>query len=1103
MQILKLKGFLFEPSDPAVYDRDSKTVLELCGRLGYKINELIDEYNRFYDEMLEKYAEAYEYMVEHLDEAVAQELGAIVAEQLPAVASDIIQELYGETLEQMVSDILGLKSVTRAYLGVSDLKENGANAIVGDIVETLFYATNGDKGSARYLIVDSLEEGEIANNDTIIKIDDVDKWAKMLPEAIAKSSSFEDLQSATNFAFKNRIDVAVIGINEVDDLIIPFDSEDVNHKISFIGENHSGDMIVSNGTTSVIRVAGQIKQASEATLRNFTFANCTFEKSADFDDSLFGYFCEGGTHEVFTNCIFYGTYLNFTTDRPGNQIEFVTQLEFNHCSFDGAKIYQEFISGSKFLDCNFTADNDDYFQLPLYLKQSDVIIENSYFGGMGIDTLVKIENSNAITILNTSIESISNTDTPLILKNVTNSLIEDSKIVSDMVQDKCVLVDTCEHISFRNVTTYSEDTSSYGIYVNASTDCNFENICAPSGAKMIYFNNSSSNIIRYYNVIASTMIAEANASSNNYIELASETDIPYVTNVKIGIPSETKLGNTTLMNSLTGYEGRIYYNTETNSIMCYTNNAWVKVGETIQYELMPTATYTDEGKVIQYVGLTDTDYTKGHFYECVVSGTSPTGYEWSEISMGGGGSSSNYPVYYMNIYPGEFYVNKIPSALSSDSVNELIRISNDALTKGFTCYLLLINQVYNNESDNEPTLYMVTINLRNTNKILTLTGIASTYLGTSSSRTQPFCYGSASTYGTNLWLGGTANFDYTQVATLNNNVYTTSGVTYLATNNTASYTPTNDYNPATKKYVDDAVSGGGGSSDSPSIFTLKTTSGSSIDYITPAFTLNSTDKANFIAILNKALTNNLTKIIVHFIGELNRILKFDITNLDVTQSTSNILAYQVIDTESGSYNLFNYKASNTHTFCNRLVINVTCSNSTITDVTYSNAVNDGVVFLRTNNSVSFTPSGNYNPATKKYVDDSHKSSSQLSQLRCDHGNIITGALNGDSYFKQVKNLCSLMVFIELTGAISPSGDEDLLAIPLSFSPSTATTNGTRIFNFLGIHIDSTTGTSTPFVARGTITDLYNQSSTKEIVLFSVGLTASIGDIITLNLTWEI
>ena len=46
----------------------------------------------------------------------------------------------------------------------------------------------------------------------------------------------------------------------------------------------------------------------------------------------------------------------------------------------------------------------------------------------------------------------------------------------------------------------------------------------------------------------------------------------------------------------------------------------------------------------------------------------------------------------------------------------------------------------------------------------------------------------------------------------NNNVATVSSVnintrelTFLATNNSASYTPSNDYNPATKKYVDDTV----------------------------------------------------------------------------------------------------------------------------------------------------------------------------------------------------------------------------------------------------------------------------------------------------------
>ena len=58
-----------------------------------------------------------------------------------------------------------------------------------------------------------------------------------------------------------------------------------------------------------------------------------------------------------------------------------------------------------------------------------------------------------------------------------------------------------------------------------------------------------------------------------------------------------------------------------------------------KYSTMPTAASTNEGWIVQFTGTTDSTYTHGHLYECVSDGGNPATYSWTEVSMGGGGSS--------------------------------------------------------------------------------------------------------------------------------------------------------------------------------------------------------------------------------------------------------------------------------------------------------------------------------------------------------------------------------------------------------------------------------------------------------------------------------
>lgn len=54
-------------------------------------------------------------------------------------------------------------------------------------------------------------------------------------------------------------------------------------------------------------------------------------------------------------------------------------------------------------------------------------------------------------------------------------------------------------------------------------------------------------------------------------------------------------------------------------------------GSTIQYTTMPTASSSNVGLIVQYIGTTTTDYTQGYFYKCVLdTSVEPNVYKWTE-----------------------------------------------------------------------------------------------------------------------------------------------------------------------------------------------------------------------------------------------------------------------------------------------------------------------------------------------------------------------------------------------------------------------------------------------------------------------------------------
>ena len=85
------------------------------------------------------------------------------------------------------------------------------------------------------------------------------------------------------------------------------------------------------------------------------------------------------------------------------------------------------------------------------------------------------------------------------------------------------------------------------------------------------------------------------------------------------------------LNPITGEDNTIYVDLNTNGLYRYNGTIFIKVSssaESIQVTTLPTADVTQLDKIYQYIGVTDTNYTKGYFYRCILDGSV---YKWVEI----------------------------------------------------------------------------------------------------------------------------------------------------------------------------------------------------------------------------------------------------------------------------------------------------------------------------------------------------------------------------------------------------------------------------------------------------------------------------------------
>lgn len=1133
MPILKLKGFLFEPSDPAVYDRDSKTVLELCGRLGYKINQLIDEYNRFYNEMTEKYEEAYSYMVTNLP--------IFVSEQLPVIAPGIMQELWGTDIEGLLQDMSDLKATYKFYNGLVDLKTTGEIIPVGAYVKTSYYLLPNDNGGATYQIIDHLEEGEVANDEDIIALGESEeptKWARLYPHEFVKSSCFLSLQHAINYAYPRNLKVMLTGrpnaIEVVEgDLIIPYEVDYAGNIVEIFSDNEK----------RTIEVSGQIKMPSEASTRNFIFKNITFTQPEDSILPLFGFIPSGlGTYEtdtIFDNCLFINCYLELTNIYHFNIINtnFVdsyvllyeaSEFIFVNCKFNYSDSYTGI--GIKVLDCGYSNFTNCYLNSenisPLHiLNGSNVKIENLYYNA---------SNSKAIEI-----------------ESSENCSINNLVVVGRINDTKAINCYDSNNISFNEINSYAlipNGNLDACILLDSSSKCTINNISCNS-LTMVSLSNSNENIIYAYNKLISQNLVSG-TGSNNFIYLDNEDDISLISsNIKFEIRTEVKAGNNTTMETLTPYEGRIYYNTELNATMIYTNNEW---------KPLAPITEINPSKI-----------------NCIDFGNSLV-------------SFTNRSNIRDNIF------------LSTTNEDKLIEILNHLIDNNETMYFF-INK---SEDPNEFKLFKITTDFSNVGGARFLLDII--WLNIPSDMKYNEQYIVNVSYGVTLTDGYVS--DITGSSSYLRSIYN-----LIPTNNTTDFTPTSSANPATKGYVDSQVLkytsmpsasssmegkvvqyigtsdstytkghfyecvsdgqpsptyswqeisfGGGGGTSIERIYSTQLSASSTINFSNGTFSiLGVDDTTKLINILMDAKTNNYNAIIVYITFENSAtscLLGFITKNINLSSSNTNVPCFQYYNCYAQSNLEYNGTASG-YQF---IQVPLTCSNNVITSIGQGMGFSGAPKFLSANNSNQYTPTNDYNPATKKYVDDYSTPKYEtmptataslegmvvqyvgatdssytkgyfyecvsdeqatptyswevvefplnqpifdlLSTLRCDVGNIMTSALVGDSYFKKSGNMYTLMVCIEITQAQSSSNHGCLLAIPLTYNPSSISVANTIVIAGTGQRSYSSGGgvQVSSFGVFGYISSLYSPTSEKEVALLSNDLTANVGDYIYINLTW--
>ncbi len=84
----------------------------------------------------------------------------------------------------------------------------------------------------------------------------------------------------------------------------------------------------------------------------------------------------------------------------------------------------------------------------------------------------------------------------------------------------------------------------------------------------------------------------------------------------------------------TAADRKMYYSIEDECFWLWNGSAWVKQRTLSQYSTMPAAGASYVGRIVQYIGATNVNYTEGYYYKCTVTGeVGSEVYSWEQINI--------------------------------------------------------------------------------------------------------------------------------------------------------------------------------------------------------------------------------------------------------------------------------------------------------------------------------------------------------------------------------------------------------------------------------------------------------------------------------------
>ena len=232
-----------------------------------------------------------------------------------------------------------------------------------------------------------------------------------------------------------------------------------------------------------------------------------------------------------------------------------------------------------------------------------------------------------------------------------------------------------------------------------------------------------------------------------------------------------------------------YTKTETNTLLGTKQDI-------IQYTTIPTASSSNERQIIQYTGTTTNDYTNGYFYKCVEDSNV---YSWENVNIQPS-SSGDIPIY---IWDGRPWSSSTPD--TNADVKETWDKVIDCLLNGkpYAFYLIQTRQTGSSTSTRQRMVFNITLAYKPSSNSL-MGGAVCFYSGVNY-----YCYEISifNALDSNNKITSVPN--KTAQAIYNKDIasyYSGSGSTgALSATNIATFNPTSDYNPATKKYVDNKL----------------------------------------------------------------------------------------------------------------------------------------------------------------------------------------------------------------------------------------------------------------------------------------------------------